>query len=238
MLVMIDILDAHMHTIASGHAYSTLSEMIAAGKNKHLQLIGITEHTNKMPGTCHEIYFHNFKVIPRRQGDIEVRMGAEINIMDYYGNMDLSEKGFSKIDYGIASLHDICIDPGSQEENTNAIIGAMKHPKVKIIGHPDNGYYPVNYEKIVLAAKEYHVLLELNNSSLNPLGERLNSRDNMKTMLKLCQKYQTELIIDSDAHIADDVGNHNYVHEILDELHFPEKLIINTSVDKFKQYIR
>ena len=235
---MIDILDAHMHTIASGHAYSTLSEMIAAGKNKHLQLIGITEHTNKMPGTCHEIYFHNFKVIPRRQGDIEVRMGAEINIMDYYGNMDLSEKGFSKIDYGIASLHDICIDPGSQEENTNAIIGTMKHPKVKIIGHPDNGYYPVNYEKIVLAAKEYHVLLELNNSSLNPLGERLNSRDNMKTMLKLCQKHQTELIIDSDAHIADDVGNHNYVHEILDELHFPEKLIINTSVDKFKQYIR
>lgn len=235
---MIDILDAHMHTIASGHAYSTLSEMIAAGKNKHLQLIGITEHTNKMPGTCHEIYFHNFKVIPRRQGDIEVRMGAEINIMDYYGNMDLSEKGFSKIDYGIASLHDICIDPGSQEENINAIIGAMKHPKVKIIGHPDNGYYPVNYEKIVLAAKEYHVLLELNNSSLNPLGERLNSRDNMKTMLKLCQKHQTELIIDSDAHIADDVGNHNYVHEILDELHFPENLIINTSVDKFKQYIR
>ena len=235
---MIDILDAHMHTIASGHAYSTLSEMIAAGKNKHLQLIGITEHTNKMPGTCHEIYFHNFKVIPRRQGDIEVRMGAEINIMDYYGNMDLSEKGFSKIDYGIASLHDICIDPGSQEENTNAIIGTMKHPKVKIIGHPDNGYYPVNYEKIVLAAKEYHVLLELNNSSLNPLGERLNSRDNMKTMLKLCQKHQTELIIDSDAHIADDVGNHNYVHEILDELHFPENLIINTSVDKFKQYIR
>ena len=227
---MIDVLDAHMHTIASGHAYSTLNEMIASGKSKKLKLIGITEHTNKMPGTCHEIYFCNFKVIPRHQDDIEIR--------NYYGNMDLSEKGFSKIDYGIASLHDICIDPGSQEENTNAIIGAMKHPKVKIIGHPDNGYYPVNYEKIVLAAKEYHVLLELNNSSLNPLGERLNSRDNMKTMLKLCQKHQTELIIDSDAHIADDVGNHNYVHEILDELHFPEKLIINTSVDKFKQYIR
>ena len=165
-------------------------------------------------------------------------MGAEINIINYYGNMDLSEKGFSKIDYGIASLHDICIDPGSQEENTNAIIGAMKHPKVKIIGHPDNGYYPVNYEKIVLAAKEYHVLLELNNSSLNPLGERLNSRDNMKTMLKLCQKHQTELIIDSDAHIADDVGNHKYVHELLDNLNFPEELIVNTSVDKFKKYIK
>ena len=238
MLTMIDVLDAHMHTIASGHAYSTLNEMIASGKSKKLKLIGITEHTNKMPGTCHEIYFCNFKVIPRHQDDIEIRMGAEINIINYYGNMDLSEKGFSKIDYGIASLHDICIDPGSQEENTNAIIGAMKHPKVKIIGHPDNGYYPVNYEKIVLAAKEYHDLLELNNSSLNALGERLNSRDNMKAILKLCQKHQTELIIDSDAHIADDVGNHKYVHELLDNLNFPEELIVNTSVDKFKKYIK
>ena len=31
---MIDVLDAHMHTIASGHAYSTLNEMIASGKKK------------------------------------------------------------------------------------------------------------------------------------------------------------------------------------------------------------
>lgn len=234
---MIDILDAHMHTIASGHAYSTLSEMIASGRNKGLKLIGITEHTNKMPGTCHEIYFHNFKVIPRRQNDIEIRMGAEINIIDYYGNMDLSEKGFTKIDYGIASLHDVCINPGSQEENTNALIGAMKHPKIKIIGHPDNGYYPVNYEKLVLAAKEYHVLLELNNSSLSPTGSRLNSAENMKTMLKLCMQHHVDLIIDSDAHIADDVGNHKYVNAILNELDFPETLIINTSVDKFKKYI-
>lgn len=235
---MIDVLDAHMHTIASGHAYSTLNEMIASGKSKKLKLIGITEHTNKMPGTCHEIYFCNFKVIPRHQDDIEIRMGAEINIINYYGNMDLSEKVFSKIDYGIASLHDLCISPGNQEENTNALIGAMQHPKIKIIGHPDNGYYPVNYEKLVLAAKEYHVLLELNNSSLNPLSSRLNSYENIKTMLKLCQKYQVDLIIDSDAHIADDVGNHKYVHELLDNLNFPEELIVNTSVDKFKKYIK
>lgn len=235
---MLDLLDAHMHTIASGHAYSTLSEMIATGRQKGLKLVGITEHTNKMPGTCHEIYFFNFKVIPRQQDGIEVRMGAEVNIMDYYGNTDFSEIAFSKIDYAIASLHDNCIDPGSQEENTSAIIGAMKHPKIKIIGHPDNGYYPVDYEKLAKAAKEYHVLLELNNSSAHPVTGRLNSRQNIKTMLKFCKQYQTDLIIDSDAHISYDVGNHIYIHEILDEVSFPESLIVNTSVDKFKQFIK
>lgn len=63
-----------------------------------------------MPGTCSEIYFYNFKVIPRQQGDLLIRLGAEINIIDYEGTMDLSEKAFSKIDYGIASLHDLCIN--------------------------------------------------------------------------------------------------------------------------------
>lgn len=234
---MIDILDVHTHTIASGHAYSTLQEMINSAKTKGLKLLGITEHTNKMPGTCSEIYFYNFKVIPRKQDDLLIRMGAEINIIDYDGTMDLSTKAFSKIDYGIASLHDICIKPGSQEENTSAIINAMKHDKIKIIGHPDNGYYPVDYEKLALAAKEYNVLLELNNSSVRPDGERLNSRENMKTLLKYCAQHQTNLIINSDAHIANDVGNHKYVHQILTEMNFPSTLIVNTSVDKFKKFI-
>ena len=37
-------LDIHTHTIASGHAYSTLSEMIAEGQRKGLSILGITEH--------------------------------------------------------------------------------------------------------------------------------------------------------------------------------------------------
>lgn len=234
---MIDVLDVHTHTIVSGHAYSTLQEMILSAQNKGLKLLGVTEHTNNMPGTCSEIYFYNFKVIPRQKDNLLIRMGAEINIIDFNGTLDLSEKALSKIDYGIASLHDLCINPGTQEENTAAIINAMQNPKVKIIGHPDNGYYPVNYEKLALAAKKYHVLLELNNSSINPQGERLNSRENMKTMIKYCMQYETDMIINSDAHIADDVGNHRYVHELLTELNVPSTLIVNTSVDKFHKYI-
>ena len=52
------ILDTHTHTLASGHAYSTIDEMIQAAAKKKLELIGITEHAPKMPGSCQEIYFH------------------------------------------------------------------------------------------------------------------------------------------------------------------------------------
>ena len=62
---MKDILDSHTHTIASGHAYSTLHEMARAAADKGLELLGITEHAMAMPGTCHEYYFMNMRSLPR-----------------------------------------------------------------------------------------------------------------------------------------------------------------------------
>lgn len=38
------LLDVHTHTVASGHAFSTLQEMAAAASEKGLKLLGITEH--------------------------------------------------------------------------------------------------------------------------------------------------------------------------------------------------
>ena len=52
-------LDVHTHTIASGHAFSTLQEMAQAAADKGLKVLGITEHSPGIPGTCHPIYFRN-----------------------------------------------------------------------------------------------------------------------------------------------------------------------------------
>ena len=38
-------LDVHTHTIASGHAFSSLQEMARAAADRGLKLLGITEHT-------------------------------------------------------------------------------------------------------------------------------------------------------------------------------------------------
>ena len=149
------VLDSHTHTTASGHAYSTLHEMVRAAKEKGLELIGITEHSMAMPGTCHEYYFMNMRILPRTMYGIEVMHGAEVNIMDYQGNLDMEEYLLKTMDVVIASLHHPCPKSGSREENTAAMIGAMKIPYVNIIGHPDDSRYPLDYLALVQAAKEY-----------------------------------------------------------------------------------
>jgi len=110
---MNDIMDLHTHTVASGHAYNTLYEMAKSASEKGLTLMGSTDHAPKMPGTCHEFYFINFKVIPRKIYGVNILMGVELNIMDHTGRVDLRKGLLEKVDYSIASLHELCYKSGT-----------------------------------------------------------------------------------------------------------------------------
>ena len=235
---MKDILDVHVHTAASIHAYSTFSECIAAARKKNLELVGIADHAPSVPGSIHPFYFVNFKVIPRELDGIKIVMGSELNIIDYSGSTDLPAQILKKIDYAIASLHKECIEQGSVEENTAALIGAMRNPHVVIIGHPDNPQFPVDFDKVVRAAADNKVLLEVNNHSYFPVGHRAGSADNAKIMLAACKKYGAKIIMGSDAHFEKDVGNHELSQKVLAENNFPEELVVNTSAEKFFEYVK
>lgn len=231
------VLDTHTHTIASGHAYSSIQEMIQAGKEKGLSLLGISEHGPAMPGSCQEIYFLNLKVIPNTYKEIEVLFGAEANIIDYSGKLDLSNETLSHLNYGIASLHTPCLAPGSKKENTKAYLCAMENPYINVIGHPDDGKYPYDTEELVKQAKQTNTLLEVNNSSLSPNSFRMNAHDNVKKFLSYCAELDVPIIVNSDAHISYDVGNFSYAKTLLEEIDFPSNLIVNCDLHLYKKML-
>lgn len=220
-------LDLHCHTITSGHAYSTLEEMVQGAKRKDLKVIGISDHAPTMPGSTHKYFFQNLIVVPKEIDGIRVLKGVEANIIDFEGTLDLTDKELSHLDYAIASFHPPCIDFGCIEENTKAIINVMKNPKVKVIGHPDDSRYPLDYEKVVGAAKENNVALEVNNSSLNPGSFRVGAHDNASTFLKLCKDKNVPVIFGSDSHISFDVGDFHNCLELVKKLDFPMELVVN-----------
>ncbi len=232
-------LDMHTHTIASGHAYATVLEMIRAAADRGLELLGITEHAQGLPGTCGNMYFQNMRVIPRKMYGMEIMMGAEINILDYNGTLSLEEEFIDKnLDIRIAGIHDLCYDIGTVSQNTQAIVKAIENPQVDIISHPDDSRIPIDYETIVDAAKENHTLLEVNNSSLDCLSSRVGAWDNLQVMLKICEDKKVPVIADTDSHFADAVGVFDHVSVLLKEIDFPEELVVNRSVDFLKAEIR
>ena len=115
-----DVMDTHTHTLASGHAYSTIRENAAAAAKKGLQLLAITEHAPRMVGSSQAIYFQNLKVIDRHAFDVELMMGVELNILDDKGTVDLTEGTLRQMDLAISILHIPCINPGSREYKTQA----------------------------------------------------------------------------------------------------------------------
>lgn len=232
------VLDTHCHSIASGHAYSSIQEMTVEAKKRGLELIGITEHGPKMPGSVDEIYFRNFRVIPREINGVEVLMGTEVNIMSHEGKLDIRPKVLEKLDIVIASLHTPCIPSGTVEENTDTFINLMKLPYIHIIGHPDNPAYPIDIEKFVMAAKEYNTLIEVNNSSLKPDSFRTGSVEVCHKLLKVCRDKGANIVMGSDSHISYDVGNFCYAWEIVKKFDFPEEMIMNTSVERLKDFLQ
>lgn len=236
---MIDVLDIHTHTLASGHAYNTIYEMAAQAHALGLAALGITEHAPSMPGTCHEFYFSNLKAVPRVINGQKILLGVELNILDHAGQVDLSEDIISQMDVCVASIHPPCFQKNrSSEEVTSAYLNICENPFVTIIGHPDDGRFPVDYEQLAIKARDTRTLLELNQGSLQPGGFRQNTRENAKIMLHYCEKYGTSVIMDSDAHVASNIGNHTDALELIEEMRFPEELVVNRSLEEFAKFLK
>ena len=230
-------LDVHTHTVMSGHAYSSLQEMVAAAQQKNLDILGITEHAPGIPGTCNPIYFRNLHVVPRRFGNLRLLLGAELNILDTKGTLDLDEYYYKMLDIRIAGIHLLCWEGGTIEENTQGMINAIRNPWTQIISHPGDGTAELLFEPIVLAAKESKTLLEINNSSLNPNRNKETALRNNLEILRLCKRYEVPVVLSSDAHISYAIADYSFIWPLLQETEFPDQLIMNYFPARFLSYI-
>jgi len=220
------VVDTHVHTIASSHAYSTIQETASAARDKGLEMIAFTEHGPAMAGSPRAIFFMNLRVLPHSISGVKVLRGAEVNVVDHEGQVDLEEHVLKRLDFVIAGLHDVVLPVGDTAANTNAMVGALANPYVDAIAHPGNPYFPIDIPEIVKAAKEYGKLLEINNSSTDV---RPGSYENCIKITELCAEADIPMICGSDCHISFDVGNFKNALSILEKVRFPERLVLNTS---------
>lgn len=229
-------IDTHCHTIASGHAYSTLIENAKIAAKKGLKILAITDHGPAMPGGPHKYYFGNLDVIPKEIDGVKILKGVEANIVDFDGNLDLDEYYLKRLDIVLAGFHTHCYPGGDIEQNTRAIIKAVQNPYVDIIVHPGNPEFPIDIDRFVLAAKKHGVYIEINNSSLTV--SRKGSLENCVMIAKKAAEYKTKISVGSDAHICYDVGNFRSAGKIIEDAGILEQNILNTSHENIIKYLK
>lgn len=231
------IADLHTHTVMSGHAFGTVREMAAEAAARGLKVLGTTEHGPGIPGTCNPIYFLNICDAPRNLYGVEMLYGSEVNILDN-GTLDLGNRHMECLDYAIAGIHGLCYTDQGKVRNTDNVIRAMaSHPKVRFISHPDSDSYPMDYKALVEGAKEYHVALEVNNSSIRKPTLRPNCVENYRTMVPLCMEYGVPIIINTDSHDPAAVGDFSLAAALLDEIGVNDDLILNNDLEKLKKFL-
>ena len=113
-----------------------------------------------------------------------------------------------------------------------------KRQAVKILGHCDDTHFPVDYETLARAALRENVIFEINEASLAPGGYRGDTRANAARILYLCQKYQLPVILSSDSHGKEHVGDFTYAEEFVHQLMFPETLILNNQLPRLKVFLQ
>ncbi|WMJ77171.1 MULTISPECIES: PHP domain-containing protein [unclassified Sedimentibacter] len=230
------IADYHVHSTYSrrNHGKSTIEEIVQRAVEIGLEEIAVTDH-----GPSH--YFYGIKMekikeskekiiqMRKKYPQIKILMGVEANILDYKGNTDISDEVLKYCDiilcgYHIgtvfSSLDDVWkftimnkigrkskkVFENMREKNTEAVINAMNKYKINILTHPGDKI-PLNTELIAKTAEKTGTILEINNSH-----SHLNAEE-----IKIASKYDVKFVINSDAHIKDNIGRYeNGLKEAMD----------------------
>ena len=251
-------IDIHTHTVASGHGTTdTIADLAKSAYQKGMTLIGISDHGPATPGSCRESYFRMLKTAPRNRAGVTVLYGAEANILNEAGELDLPAPVLAGLDYCIASIHPQSFHSphyhrlsfwdrkqvtedraAAARSNTQAYIRAMEHPAVKIIGHPDDQHYPICCEQFIEAAAANGILLEVNEASLMPGGYRGDTTECMRTLLQLGRKAGVKVLLASDSHGAAGIGAAPLAEALVRAAGYEREQIVNyLTVPQLKQLL-
>lgn len=228
------IADLHTHTIASTHAYATITEMVNEAQRLGLFAIAITDHSRLMPGAPGPFYFESMTILPEYMNGVRLLRGIEANICDYEGNIDVGQGLQKSLDWVVASLHTLTIEGEADiEKCTNAYLNICQNPQVNVIGHSGSAYFKYDYERVIPEFAKAGKLIEINDSAFRYKKEHMH---NCVQIAKLCKKYGARICVNTDSHFTHTLGRAYETLDMLREIEFPKELIVNTDINNLKAY--
>lgn len=231
--------DLHVHTVASGHAFSTVAESARAAKEKGIELIAITDHGPALPGGAHPYHFWNLRILPQEINGVRLLTGIEANIIDPFGGLDIDDETLQRLDIVLATFHVNCgYDDLGVVKNTQAMSLAMANPNVDVVAHPGNPAFKVDAKEIASVAKEFNVAIEINNSSLLETTSRFGSFENCFKLAKEAKGVGCKVVISSDSHIATNIGNFNDAIDMAIKAGFTQEDLINSTADRVLDFLK
>jgi len=228
--------DFHVHSNYSDGAM-TIREMIDAAKKRGYHAVAFTDHSqslniaNGLSVERVKKQWQEIEEIRKDYPDFLILKGIEVDIKKD-GSLDYSDEILSGFDLVIASVH--ANFNLSADQMTERIIKAIESPYVDILGHPTGRMlgqrqpFEFDFDKVLKAAKENDVALEINASP-----SRFDLND---TMARDALREGVKIIINTDSHHSDQYEYMKYGICIARRAWAEKQDIINTySIKEIKE---
>ncbi|TSC53025.1 MAG: putative hydrolase [Parcubacteria group bacterium LiPW_39] len=233
-------IDLHTHTIASGHGFNTILEMAKEASKRGIKILGISEHGPAVPGSATITYFNNLERPPRKLFGVKVLYGAELNIINGKGGVDLPEKCLKeKLDFVSFSFHENCgYEDKGEEMNTETLLKALNNPYISILTHIYRTKFPINVAKVAQAACDKNKLLEISTTHFeyNKLDEE--RWVNLLKMIEVAKKNKCKILLGSDAHVFSEIGVDKNFQKNKKKLDLTDKDIANNDIRYLRKFIK
>lgn len=244
------IADLHTHTVASGHAFSTLAENVNVAFSNGIKYIAVTDHLvqsddriemdNILARVC---YARNCKP----KNGVKVISGVEMNIRQVWNDYADIVKFNKNVKWRPVGLHDWFINPCmyTLEEvyNLYADVVNKGHPeyiKPTAFAHIERNLHKfrdTTEEKIteylyaiVDLAVANNIYLEINESSL--VNYNINNHTRMQRWVKYANDKNAMFSLGTDAHYCDSVGDFTNVLELVNSIGISCGSILNHSYNE------
>lgn len=245
--------DIHTHTFYSRHAYSTIAENVQYAKKAGLELLGSADHFGSMLFPEQDFrnfqYFINVGVWPREWDGVTLLRAAEADILTldgglfgmdipvpanitgrpYHSGKTLYDRVTAKLDYLVASIHNGDFTEGATlAQTTDMYVKCLQNPKVFVLGHTGRAGVPYDTRTVVRAAKEAHKLIEINEHTFDfdPDGRHAKR---CAEIAECCAEEGCGITVSTDAHICTDIGRFPRSQSFLEQIHFPQELVVSRS---------
>lgn len=243
--------DCHVHTILSGHAYSTIEECAAYSAGRKLECIAVTDHfcpIKEEEFGDKAVPIINLTVLPSHIRGVRILRGMEADIVDLEGHLanynvmhegkSVLEEAWKDMELVIASVHR---GPGKMETdredtaaNTNMYLKVLQNGRVNVLGHVGRSGYRFDMLPVIREARRLGKALEINEASAR-FGAHIPAV--CRQAAQLCAREGTMIMVNSDAHSAHSIGLYPESLRMLEEIHFPERLIANRDYQSLVEFL-
>lgn len=236
--------DYHTHTTYSD-GRGTPADNIKAAAAKGLEAVAITDHGPKSIGTGvagPETFLairEEVAGLASRFPEIKALVGAEAAVISRDGRLDLPDNIIGQLDLLIAGLHPYYIPESlgdalhytlpnlvvrlkksawekMRTTNTKALLEAIHNHPVDFISHPDL-MMPADPDELARACAGRETALEVNT------GHHYNKED----IVRAAARHGAKLVINSDAHYPETVGELASGAALVERLRFPAEMVVN-----------